>query len=196
MSHSVLAGLQQAIDAAQTNRSILAIVITGAGTKAFCAGADLQSANAFTTDYSDPTGHLARVLRSAKASHIPLIARVNGACMAGGMGLMAMCDMAVSTPEAVFGLPEVKVGVFPAQVLAVLQHLIPKRKLAEMCITGEPITSAQALGNRFDQLRQRRSWLRKFGQQAAMVARPRAGQITRRHSPWFVHHEKGGGHVV
>jgi enoyl-CoA hydratase/carnithine racemase len=114
MSHSVLAGMQQAIDAAQTNRNILAIVITGAGTKAFCAGADLQSANAFTTDYSDPTGHLARVLRSAKASHIPLIARVNGACMAGGMGLMAMCDMAVSTSEAVFGLPEVKVGVFPA----------------------------------------------------------------------------------
>ena len=145
MSHAVLAAMQQAIDAAQNNRDILAIVITGVGTKAFCAGADLQSAQAFTTDYSDPTGHLARVLRSAKANHIPLIARVNGACMAGGMGLMAMCDMAVSTPDAVFGLPEVKVGVFPAQVLAVLQHLIPKRKLAEMCLTGEPITSSQAL---------------------------------------------------
>lgn len=145
MSHDVLAGMQQAIDAAQTNREILAIVITGVGTKAFCAGADLQSAHAFTTDYSDPTGHLARLLRSAKASHIPLIARVNGACMAGGMGLMAMCDMAVCAPEAIFGLPEVKVGVFPAQVLAVLQHLIPRRKLAEMCLTGEPLTSAQAL---------------------------------------------------
>jgi enoyl-CoA hydratase/carnithine racemase len=45
----------------------------------------------------------------------------------------------------VFGLPEVKVGVFPAQVLAVLQHLIPRRVLVEMCVTGEPITSAQAL---------------------------------------------------
>ena len=145
MSHDVLADMQQAIDAAQTNREILAIVITGVGTKAFCAGADLQSAHAFTTDYSDPTGHLARLLRSAKASHIPLIARVNGACMAGGMGLMAMCDMAVCAPEAIFGLPEVKVGVFPAQVLAVLQHLIPRRKLAEMCLSGEPLTSEQAL---------------------------------------------------
>ena len=145
MSHGVLSGMQQAIDAAQSNREILAIVITGVGTKAFCAGADLQSAQAFTTDYSDPTGHLARLLRSAKTSHIPLVARVNGTCMAGGMGLMAMCDMAVSTPETLFGLPEVKVGVFPAQVLAVLQHLIPKRKLAEMCITGEPISAAQAL---------------------------------------------------
>ena len=145
MSHGVLAGMQQAIDAAQNNREVLAIVITGVGTKAFCAGADLQSANAFTTDYSDPTGHLARLLRSAKASHIPLVARVNGTCMAGGMGLLAMCDMAVSTPEALFGLPEVKVGVFPAQVLSVLQHMIPKRILAEMCLTGEPLTSAQAI---------------------------------------------------
>lgn len=145
MSHNVLAGLHQAIEAAQTNRDIRAIVVTGAGSKAFCAGADLQSANAFTTDYSDPTGHLARVLRTAKASHVPMIARVNGACMAGGMGLMAMCDMAVASPHAVFGLPEVKVGVFPAQVLAVLQHLIPRRTLAEMCLTGEPVTAQQAL---------------------------------------------------
>jgi enoyl-CoA hydratase/carnithine racemase len=145
MSHSVLACMGQAIAAAQTQRDIRAIVITGAGSKAFCAGADLQSAQAFTTDYSEPHGHLAQLLRAAKASTVPLIARVNGACMAGGMGLMSMCDMAVAASHAVFGLPEVKVGVFPAQVLSVLQHLIPRRTLAEMCITGEPITSAQAL---------------------------------------------------
>ena len=145
MSHGVLAAMAQAIGTAQTDRSVRAIVITGAGSKAFCAGADLQSANAFTTDYSEPHGHLAQLLRVAKASTIPLIARVNGVCMAGGMGLMSMCDMAVAASHAVFGLPEVKVGVFPAQVLSVLQHLIPRRKLAEMCLTGEPITSAQAL---------------------------------------------------
>ena len=88
---------------------------------------------------------MALALRAARASNIPLIARVNGACMAGGMGLMSMCDMAVAARHAVFGLPEVKVGVFPAQVLAVLQHLIPRRVLVEMSITGEPITSSQAL---------------------------------------------------
>ena len=145
MSHGVLAGMAQAISVAQSDRHVRAIVITGAGTKAFCAGADLQSAKAFTTDYSDPIGHLAQLLRVAKASNVPLIARVNGACMAGGMGLMSMCDMAVAARHAVFGLPEVKVGVFPAQVLSVLQHLIPRRKLAEMCLTGEPLTSAEAL---------------------------------------------------
>ena len=145
MSHAVLAGMAQAITAAQADRGVRAIVVTGAGTRAFCAGADLQSANAFTTDYSEPHGHLAQLLRVARASHVPLVARVNGACMAGGMGLLSMCDMAVAASHASFGLPEVKVGVFPAQVLSALQHLIPRRRLAEMCITGEPITSAQAL---------------------------------------------------
>jgi len=145
MSHAVLAGLSRAIEDAQADRAVRAIVITGAGDKAFCAGADLQAAQAFTTDYSEPYGHLAQLLRRAKASHVPLVARVNGACMAGGMGLLAMCDLAVAAPHALFGLPEVKVGVFPAQVLSVLQHLIPRRQLAELCRTGEPIDAAQAL---------------------------------------------------
>jgi enoyl-CoA hydratase/carnithine racemase len=145
VNHSTLAALSLAIDSAQDQRDLRAIVITGAGDKAFCAGADLAVTQSFTTDYSEPRGHVARVLRSARASHLPLIARINGACMAGGMGLLAMCDMAVASSQAIFGLPEVKVGVFPAQVLSALQHLIPRRKLAEMCLTGEPLTAAQAL---------------------------------------------------
>lgn len=145
MSHAVLAEMGEAIAAAQADRAVRAIVVTGAGSKAFCAGADLQAAQAFTSDYSEPYGHFARVLRQAKASNVPLVARVNGACLAGGMGLLAMCDLAVAARHATFGLPEVKVGVFPAQVLAVLQHLVPRRKLAELCITGEPVDAAQAL---------------------------------------------------
>ncbi|HBD39508.1 MAG TPA: enoyl-CoA hydratase, partial [Cupriavidus sp.] len=95
--------------------------------------------------YSDPYLGLADLLRVARQSTIPLIARVNGACMAGGMGLMAMCDMAVARGSAIFGLPEVKVGLFPAQVLSVLQSLVPRRLLNEMCLCGEPITAADAL---------------------------------------------------
>ncbi|MDT7514005.1 enoyl-CoA hydratase/isomerase family protein [Rhodoferax mekongensis] len=145
MSHGVIAGMAQAIRAAQQQRDIRAIVITGAGPKAFCSGADLQASKVFTGNFSEPHAHLAQLLRAARASHIPLIARVNGFCLAGGMGLLSMCDMAVASTHATFGLPEVKVGVFPAQVLTVLQHLIPRRVLTEMCITGEPITSTQAL---------------------------------------------------
>src|SRR3974390_2360030 len=70
MSHSVLAGMAKALDEAQGDRELRAIVITGAGRKAFCAGADLQSARAFTTDYSEPYGHLAQLLRRAKACNV------------------------------------------------------------------------------------------------------------------------------
>jgi enoyl-CoA hydratase/carnithine racemase len=145
LSHGVMAQLCEALADAQDQRALRAIVLTGAGDKAFCAGADLKAAQAFTSDYSEPQGRLAQLLRQARASNLPLIARVNGACMAGGMGLLAMCDLAVAARHAVFGLPEVKVGLFPVQVLSVLQHLIPRRKLAELCLTGEPLTAEQAL---------------------------------------------------
>jgi enoyl-CoA hydratase/carnithine racemase len=65
--------------------------------------------------------------------------------MAGGIGLLAMCDMAVAASHAVFGLPEVKVGVFPAQVMTVLQRLVPRRQLVEWSLCGEPISAQDAL---------------------------------------------------
>lgn len=145
MNAAVLDGIVEGIDRANGDPAVRAIVLTGAGTKAFCAGGDLQSADPFGIDYSRPEGAGACVFRKAAASTVPLIARVNGACIAGGMGLMAMCDLAVAAPAAIFGLPEVKVGVFPAQVLAVLQHLVPRRVLIEMCLSGEPIAAETAL---------------------------------------------------
>jgi len=145
LSPAVLAGLAEALAGAQWDRGLRAIVLTGAGDRAFCAGADLQSGQSFQFDFSEPTGAFARLLRQARTGHVPLIARVNGACMAGGMGLLAMCDLAVAAPHASFGLPEVKVGLFPAQVLAVLQNLLPRRQLVELCITGEPVSAAEAL---------------------------------------------------
>jgi enoyl-CoA hydratase/carnithine racemase len=61
------------------------------------------------------------------------------------MGMMGMCDMAIGVDTARFGMPEVKIGIFPMQIMAVLQRLIPSRKLYEMALTGEPITAAEAL---------------------------------------------------
>jgi enoyl-CoA hydratase/carnithine racemase len=142
---AVLEGLLAALDQAQADTTLRAVVLTGQGDQAFCAGADLQTGTSFAFDYSQPYMGFANVFRKARSLTVPLVARVNGTCMAGGMGLMSMCDLAVSTPKALFGLPEVKVGLFPAQVLSVFQHLIPRRLLNEMCITGEPISAAQAL---------------------------------------------------
>ncbi len=87
---------------------------------------------------------LVRLLAQARACPLPLIARVNGHVMAGGMGLLAMCDLAIAADHARFGLPEVRVGLFPMQVMAVLHRLVPPRVLAEMALTGEPIDAAEA----------------------------------------------------
>ena len=145
ISPGVLAGLIEALTRANAAREVRAIVLTGAGDKAFCAGADLAPGQSFKFDYSEPTQGIANLFRLSRQLNVPLVARVNGACMAGGMGLMAMCDMVVAAPHAIFGLPEVKVGVFPAQVLSVLNGLIGARALTELCVTGEPISAQEAL---------------------------------------------------
>ncbi len=145
MSPAVLAGIRAGIDQAQADRAVRVIVLTGAGEKAFCAGADLaKGSGSFQYDPSIPHLDYADLLRHAWKCTLPMIARVNGHCLAGGMGLAGMCDMVVAAEHASFGLPEVKIGVFPAQVLAVLQHLIGPRHLAELCMTGEPIDAARA----------------------------------------------------
>src|SRR5439155_1153125 len=121
-------------------------VLTGAGDKAFCAGADLQNSGAaFATDFSRPNVDYADLLRLSQNATKPAIARVGGVCMAGGMGLLCMTDMAVAADHVIFGLPEVKVGVFPMQVMSLLQSIAPPRLVNEWALTGEPFDAKSAL---------------------------------------------------
>jgi methylglutaconyl-CoA hydratase len=140
---SILA-LTQAFDEASQDPQIRAIVLTGTGDKAFCSGADLGG-GVFDFDYSQPISNYANLLRAGRRANVPVIGRINGFCLAGGMGLLAICDMAVAASTAKFGLPEVKVGLFPMQVAALLQSMLPARKFAEMCYTGEMLTADEAL---------------------------------------------------
>ena len=145
INEAVVAQISAGLAQAQADADVRVIVLTGVGDKAFCAGADLaKGSGSFQYDPSQPHLGYANLLRLAMRATVPMVARVNGHCLAGGMGLFAMCDMAVAADHATFGLPEVKIGVFPAQVLSVLQHLIGPRHLAEMCITGEPVDAARA----------------------------------------------------
>ncbi len=146
INDDVLAGISEGLRVASTTHGIRAVVLTGEGERAFCAGADLRpDSGIFEFDFSQTTTSYARLLRQAVDCDLPLVARVNGACMAGGMGLLAMCDMAVAAEHALFGLPEVKIGMFPMQVASVLQQLLPRRKFQELCLTGEPISAQDAL---------------------------------------------------
>lgn len=145
LSGAVLDGICTQLRLGQDDPDLRAIVLTAVGEKAFCAGADLGSGDAFKPDYSQPRNKtLPQLFRLARDSNVPIVGRVNGTCMAGGMGLLAMCDMAIAADHALFGLPEVKVGVYPMQVLSVLQHVMPRRRLMEMCFTGEPVSAHDA----------------------------------------------------
>ena len=143
LNADVIGALLEALHRARSDDTIRVVVLTGAGDEAFCAGADL-GAGAFEFDYAAPTIAYADLLRTAGTLHVPLVARVNGTCMAGGMGLLAMCDLAIAAPHAIFGLPEAKVGVFPMQVLSVLQAQVPQRFLTQLCLTGDSIDAARA----------------------------------------------------
>ncbi len=144
LNADVIAGIVEGYRAAEADPETRVIVVTGAGDKAFCAGADLQAGGSFAFDFSRPSGDYAALLRLALGAAKPSLARVNGACMAGGMGLLAMTDMAIASDDAVFGLPEVKIGLFPMQVLSLLQRLAPPRLIAEWAITGESFDASAA----------------------------------------------------
>ena len=145
LTDAVILGLGNAIREADNNEGIRAIVITGAGDKAFCAGADLTPGDTpfkpNATRLQSPMGELAR---AAHACRVPIIGRINGLCLAGGMGIFGLCDMAIASDTAKFGMPEVKIGLFPMQILTMLRNLIPPRFLNEMCMTGRAIDAQTA----------------------------------------------------
>lgn len=146
INNHVINELHAAIEHAEADADVRAIVLTGAGDRAFCAGGDLQpSTQQFTRDFSRMDLPLVRLVTKATQSTLPIIARVNGHVMAGGVALLGMADMAVAADSVRVGLPEVKIGMFPLQVDALLQRLIPRRKMVEMSLTGEPISAHEAL---------------------------------------------------
>ncbi|MFZ6644495.1 enoyl-CoA hydratase/isomerase family protein [Undibacterium sp. TJN25] len=147
INKEVIDGISEGYRQAHANPEVRAIVLTAAGDKAFCAGADLQPGKGFVFDYARPNSDYADLLRLSQDATLPVVARVNGVCMAGGMGLLCMADMAVAADHALFGLPEVKVGVFPMQVMSLLQNLVLPRVLREWCLSGEPFDAASAMAH-------------------------------------------------
>lgn len=125
---------------AEDDPAVRAVVLTGAGDRAFSTGADLKPDTEYTPleiDELELVHPAIAYFRAADAFSKPLIARVNGDAMAGGMGTLAMCDLAVAADHARFALPEVRIGLFPSVIVASLRHLIPRRVLMEMALSGE-----------------------------------------------------------
>ncbi len=133
-----------ALEDAVNDENVRVIVITGAG-DAFCAGGDFaQMTGGADGPALPPKGDYADLLLALVRCPKPLVARVNGPAMGGGLGIVAACHFAVAVDTAKLGTPEVNVGLFPMMIMAVLARLVPRRRLLEMMLFGEKLTAAEA----------------------------------------------------
>ncbi|AYF86868.1 enoyl-CoA hydratase/isomerase family protein [Pseudomonas sp. JS3066] len=139
------------------NRDIRAAIITGAGDRAFCVGADLKSTRVSHASYAEAL-FLDKELAADDGLYIrlmdlsdldlrkPLIAAINGHCLGGGLELALQCDLRIASGNASFGLPEAVVGSIPAvSGLHRLLKAVPQAHAMQMALTGQRIDAAKAL---------------------------------------------------
>lgn len=144
ISPEVTRACHRYLEAAENDKEVRAVCITGAGEKAFCSGADLGGAG-MVSDGLDAFQDYANLLKRISSYPKPTVARVNGHCLAGGTGFMLACDIVVAADHARFGTPEVNVGLFPLMIGALIFRNVMSKKAMEMCLLGEKLTAQQAL---------------------------------------------------
>ncbi|MFU8804811.1 MAG: enoyl-CoA hydratase-related protein [Bradymonadaceae bacterium] len=147
LSSGVVEALGDAFVDLSKNDELRAIILTGAGDKAFCAGGDLgdQRSDGGMLGMHHGRGSFADLLLIMNRCSKPIIARVNGHALGGGFGLLLNCDLAVGSSSALFGTPEIKVGLFPMMIMAVIERNLPRKKAMELMLTGERISADEAL---------------------------------------------------
>ena len=145
MSFTVMRELDEALALARADDQVRAVVLTGAGDRAFCAGADLGGiADATASAAHDARGLLPAVFRSLWTLGKPTIARVRGYALAGGFGLALACDLVVAADDAVFGTPEIDVGLWPFMIsVPLLRAMSPKHAL-DLMMTGRRVDAHEA----------------------------------------------------
>jgi enoyl-CoA hydratase/carnithine racemase len=129
--------------------SVVAIVLTGAGEKAFCSGADIGeslAAGASFIERHEEQRKFAELFKMIIGLKKPLVGRINGHALGGGLGLAAACDIVIAAEDCKFGTPEINVGLFPYIVMATLLRFTsaPKR-LLEMMLMGGRIDAQEAM---------------------------------------------------
>ena len=141
------AELQRIWTELEQRRDVRVVVLTGAGERAFCVGADMKNPSTSGLEYwarARPGGFGGIALRDSLT--LPVIARVNGFALGGGLEMVLGCDIVVACDEATFGLPEPLVGRLPLDGgMTLLQRQIPHRLAMGMLLTGQRIDAARAL---------------------------------------------------
>ena len=131
------------LDEAEKDQNVRVILITGAGDRAFCSGADLSGSPG--GEGQDGFRHYANLLKKLAGFSKPVVAKVNGYCLAGGMGFMLACDIVIASDTAKFGTPEVNVGLWPMMIGAVIFRNALRKKAMEMVLLGEKLGADQAV---------------------------------------------------
>lgn len=146
LSIALLERLLDVLSALSEDRSLRALILTGAGERAFCAGADLHERRSLAPD--DRTKHTEMINSLADAIAlfpVPTIAAIHGYALAGGFELALACDLRVASDDAVFGLPEVKIGIFPgAGGLVRLPRLAGISTAKDLIFTGRQVPAEEA----------------------------------------------------
>lgn len=147
LSPEVIQGLSRAFGAFEDDAEVKAVVLRAEG-KAFCAGADLDYLQqmqlfSFEENLADSQRLLALFSKIYEFPKV-VIAQVQGSALAGGCGLVTVCDFAFASLEAVFGYTEVKIGFVPALVSIFLSEQIGQAKAAELLLSGELISAVKA----------------------------------------------------
>jgi enoyl-CoA hydratase/carnithine racemase len=144
LSTAMLRDLHAAFAWCRDEPSVRVVVLTGAG-KVFCAGADLSAFAAGESEIERHHGRGAYVDLFVLMSELgkPIVGRINGHALAGGLGLAVSCDLLVAVDTASFGTPEINVGIWPMMIQAVLSRNLPRKVMLEMVMLGERFTAAQ-----------------------------------------------------
>jgi enoyl-CoA hydratase/carnithine racemase len=146
LTPEMLVGLGTAIVDAESDPDVRAVVLTGAGDRAFCVGMDLRSFTGGDDDRAYAADAMAAYHRLMKGEiSVPLIGAVNATALAGGLELLLGCDIIVASSTAQFGLPEVKRGLFPGGSGTSIGRRVPLGLALEMALTGDSIAAARAL---------------------------------------------------
>jgi len=137
------AALDRAIDEAEHDPAIAVMVLTGAGTRAFCSGMDMKEAAEIGVGHGLAPGRGFGGITERRRTK-PLIAAVNGAAIAGGFEIALACDLVVAADHAVFGLAEVKRGLFAfAGGIQRLARSVPRQTALALVLTGESVSAAR-----------------------------------------------------
>lgn len=146
LSWEVVRGLRDGVARAKSDPEVRVVILTGAGDTAFCAGADLggMADGAGFADLHDDRGQIAELFRDLFALGKPTIARVRGYALAGGFGLALACDLVVAADDAVFGTPEIDIGLWPHMITVPLIRSMPPKRALELMLTGRRVSAAEA----------------------------------------------------